>query len=101
MRSKFFGQFEEHNPGEGGQGLNFFFSDELEFRVSGNLWTQRFAEEFRKRKGYDIVPELPALFADSGPRTPKVRLDYRDVMVSLTEEGLLQAGFRLAPRSAG
>ena len=29
---KFFGQFEDRNPGEGGKGLNFFFSDELEFR---------------------------------------------------------------------
>ncbi|MHB9081567.1 MAG: glycosyl hydrolase [Pirellulaceae bacterium] len=90
---KFFGQFEEHNPGEGGQGLNFFFSDELGFRVSGNLWTARFAEEFRKRKGYNIVPELPALFADGGPRTPKVRLDYRDVLVSLTEEGFFKPVF--------
>ena len=33
------------------------------------------------------VPELPALFVDIGPRTPKVRLDYRDVMVALSEEG--------------
>ena len=90
---KFFGQFEERNPGEGGRGLNFFFSDELSFGVGGNLWTARFAEEFRKRKGYDIVPELPALFADIGPRTPKVRLDYHDVMVSLTEEGFFQPVF--------
>ncbi|MCX6834555.1 MAG: glycosyl hydrolase, partial [candidate division Zixibacteria bacterium] len=65
----------------------------MEFRVSGNLWTARFAEEFRNRKGYDIVPELPALFADCGPRTPKVRLDYRDVLVSLTEEGFFKPVF--------
>lgn len=83
---KFFQRFEDRNPGEGGKGLNFFFSDELGFGVSGNLWTDRFAEEFQKRKGYDVVPELPALFADIGPRTPKVRLDYRDVVVSLSEE---------------
>ena len=43
-------------------------------------------EEFRKRKGYDIIPELHALFMDIGPRTPKIRMDYNDVMVSLTEE---------------
>jgi hypothetical protein len=40
-----------------------------------------------KRKGYDIIPELPALFKDTGPRTPKVRLDYHDVLVALSEEG--------------
>ena len=90
---KFFGRWEEHNPGEGGKGLNFFFSDELDFQVSGNLWTERFAEEFKKRKGYDLVPELPALFVDMGPRTPKVRLDYRDVMVALTEEGFFKSNF--------
>jgi hypothetical protein len=83
----FFGKFEDHFPGEGGKGLNFFFSDELTFGVNGRLWTPRFAEEFKRRKGYDLVPELPALFMDTGPRTPKVRLDYSDVMVALTEEG--------------
>ena len=89
----FFGKFEDHFPGEGGKGLNFFFSDELEFHVGGNLWTARFAEEFKKRKGYDLVPELPALFMDIGPRTPKVRLDYSDVKVALTEEGFFQPVF--------
>jgi len=90
---KFFGQFEGHNPGECGKGLNFFFSDELNFGVGGNLWTARFADEFKKRKGYDLLPELAALFQDIGPRTPKVRLDYRDVMVSLTEEGFFKPCF--------
>jgi hypothetical protein len=90
---KFFGQFEDRNPGEGGKGLNFFFSDELGFGVGGNLWTARFAEEFEKRKGYDLVPDLAALFQDIGPRTPKLRLDYRDVMVSLTEEGFFKPCF--------
>ena len=90
---KFFGQFTDRHPGEGGRGLNWFFSDELEFRVQGHLWTARFADEFRRRNGYDIVPELPALFMDIGPRTPKVRLDYSDVKVALTEEGFFKPVF--------
>jgi len=90
---KFFGQFTDRHPNEGGKGLNWFFSDELEFRVQGNLWTARFADEFRRRKGYDIVPELAALFQDIGPRTPKVRLDYSDVKVALTEEGFFKPVF--------
>ena len=89
----FFGRFDDHFPGEGGKGLNFFFSDELEFGVKGLLWTPRFAAEFKKRKGYDIGPELPALFMDIGPRTPKVRLDYNDVKVSLTEESFFKPVF--------
>ena len=90
---KFFGQFEQRNPGEAGKGLNFFFSDELGFGVSGRLWSPQFADEFKKRKGYDITPELAALFKDIGPRTPKVRLDYSDVMVSLSEEGYFKPLF--------
>ena len=86
----FFQRFEDRLPGEAGKGLNYFFSDELSFGVSGNLWDDRFAEEFLARKGYDLVPELPALFADLGPRTAKIRLDYRDVMVALEEENYFQ-----------
>jgi len=83
---KFFQPFEDHNPDEGGQGLNFFFSDELNFCVSGRLWNDIFAEEFLKCKGYDVRPELAALFADIGPRTVKIRLDYNDVLTALSEE---------------
>ncbi|MEI8288216.1 MAG: glycosyl hydrolase [Verrucomicrobiota bacterium] len=90
---KFFGQFEKRFPGEGGKGLNFFFSDELQFGVRGRLWSKEFAAEFQKRKGYDITPELPALFKDIGPRTPKIRLDYSDVLVALSEEGFFKPVF--------
>ena len=89
----FFQRFEDRNPGEAGKGLNFFFSDELQFGVAGDLWNSRFAAEFKKRKGYDLLPELAALFADIGPRTPKIRLDYRDVMVALQEEGYFKPVF--------
>ena len=90
---RFFGQFEKRFPGEAGKGLNFFFSDELTFGVSGRLWSADFADEFRKRKGYDITPDLPALFKDTGPRTPKIRLDYGDVLVALSEEGFFKPVF--------
>jgi hypothetical protein len=84
--SKFFERFERHLPGEAGKALNFFFSDELDFGIRGFLWHSRFPAEFHRRKGYDILPELAGLFADIGPRTPKIRLDFFDVMVSLEEE---------------
>jgi len=85
----FFGKF-ERALGENSKALNFFFSDELNFRVSGNLWNNYFAEEFRKRKGYDVVPYLDALFFPIGNITPKIRLDYNDVMVSLSEENFFK-----------
>jgi hypothetical protein len=87
---KFYQRFEDHCPGEVGKGLNFFFSDELNFGIRGFLWNEAFASEFNKRKGYDILPELSCLFADLGPRTYKIRMDYNDVMVALTEEGFFK-----------
>jgi len=82
----FYGEFERRFPGECGKGINFFFSDELNFNIRGNLWCEDFSEEFHRRKGYDLEPKLPLLFRDVGEETAKVRLDYRDVIVQLSEE---------------
>ena len=87
---KFYQRFEDHCPGEAGKGLNFFFSDELQFGIRGFLWNDKFATEFKSRKGYDILPELPNLFVDLGPRSYKIRMDYNDVMVSLSEDGFFK-----------
>lgn len=84
---EFYGQFDRRFPGEGGKGLNFFFSDELAFNIRGNLWNDAFAGEFIKRKGYDLVPQWEAIFVDIGDETEKIRLDYYDVIVQLIEEG--------------
>lgn len=87
---KLYKRFEEHSPGESGKGLNFFFSDELQFGIRGWLWNNHFAENFKKQKGYDITKKLEQLFFDIGPETYKTRLDYSDVMVSLTEDGFFK-----------
>ena len=89
----FFAPFEERNPGQAGKGLNFFFSDELSFNVGGNLWTGKFAEEFQKLKGYDVRPYLSAVFCDIGDITPKIRLDYYDVIVRLEEKNFFRPVF--------
>ncbi|MEG1886212.1 MAG: glycosyl hydrolase [Alistipes sp.] len=82
----FFQRFEDRFPAEAKGGLNFFFSDELSFNLNGNIWNDIFRAEFQKRKGYDLVPYLDALFMDRGDITPKIRLDYNDVRVALSEE---------------
>jgi len=87
---KFFQRFENHFPGESGKGLNFFFSDELTIGIRGFLWNDSFAAEFQKRKGYEIIPELPHLFADINSVSYKIRLDYFDVMVELSEDGFFK-----------
>ena len=86
----FFDKFEKALKENGAGALNFFFSDELNFRVGGNLWNDYFAAEFKKRKGYDVVPYLDALFINIGLITPKIKLDYNDVMVSLSEENFFK-----------
>ena len=87
--SHFFGLF-ENMLGENASALNFFFSDELDFRLHGNSWNNNFAGEFKKRKGYDLLPYLDALFLDIGYITPKIRLDFNDVLVSLSEENFFK-----------
>lgn len=87
ISKEFFQKFEERLPQECGKGLNYFFSDELSFNISGNMWNSIFANEFTKRKGYDIRPYLAAIFMDIGDITQKIRLDYYDVVVQLEEEG--------------
>jgi len=58
------------------------FCDSLE--VEGADWTYNFLEEFRKRRGYDLTPYLPALWQAAGPLTPHVRYDYHQTLSELT-----------------
>jgi len=46
-------------------------------------WTPHLFETFRRRKGYDLEPFLPALHLDIGSRSEKVRCDYLDVASEL------------------
>jgi len=83
---RFYSPFEAECGGDLGLTIPVSFQDELDFGVKMPLWSAYLAGEFRARKGYDLVPFLPALWNDLGPQTPKVRIDYSDVVVSLLEE---------------
>lgn len=87
IADRFFGESERRVPEEFRKSLNYYFQDELHFGIDGLLWNPRFGDEFEKRKGYRIEPELPHLFEQIDARTPKIRLDYHDVKVALSEEG--------------
>ncbi len=90
----YFAEFERRCPGLCGSALNYFFQDELLFGTKSQLiWDERFAEKFAEAKGYDIRPFLGALFEDIGDITGKVRLDYADVKVTLSEEGYFKPVF--------
>lgn len=83
---KFFQPFEAHNPTKDAKGLNWFFNDELRLGVPGaHWWTEDLPEQFARFKGYGFFDKLPALFMDVGPETSKLRMDWEDVQIHLTE----------------
>lgn len=49
-------------------------------------WHPRIPEEFRARKGYDLLPHRESLFADVGPEDRKIRCDFYDVIADLCAE---------------
>jgi hypothetical protein len=64
------------------------FSDSLE--VVGSNWTGDYLKEFRNRRGYDLIPHLPALIGDVGPQTEAVRHDWGKTLSELVELRYLQ-----------
>ena len=49
-------------------------------------WTPKLFEAFRQKAGYDLIPFLPALRRDIGPKTEKVRIDLLEVVSELYAE---------------
>ncbi|GAA2912622.1 MULTISPECIES: glycosyl hydrolase [Streptomyces] len=64
------------------------FQDEL---PGTNAWSHRFADEFRARRGYDLLDHLPALFGTNATVPEgRIRADYYAVRAELTEEALFR-----------
>ena len=63
------------------------FCDSLE--VYGQDWTPDLLDEFKKRRGYDLKPYLPALVMDIGPDTTKIRRDWGLTLTELLNERFL------------
>jgi hypothetical protein len=63
------------------------FSDSLE--VYNTDWTDDFVAEFRRRRGYDIVPHLPAVFTGQGADAAAVRHDWALTQTELVNERYL------------
>ena len=64
------------------------FSDSLEVFYSD--WTPRLLAEFRKRRGYDLTPYLPALVGDMGAQTGAVRHDWGQTLYELADDNYLR-----------
>ena len=73
--------YARHFGDEFGKTIVGMYMDETRF-FSALPWTGVFAEEFRRRKGYDIVPKLH-LLERAGPGSEQVRRDYWDTAADL------------------
>lgn len=82
----YFNRFENRMDSAGRAGMNYFFQDELSYPIHLTSWSSDFQTEFERRKGYNITPYLPALKEYIGQITPKIRLDYAEVLMDLSEE---------------
>ncbi len=60
------------------------FCDSLE--VYNSDWSYDFLEEFKRRRGYDLKPHLPALVADMGRQTQALRRDWGMTLTELLNE---------------
>jgi len=63
------------------------FCDSLE--VYNQDWSADFLEEFQRRRGYDLKPQLPFLVNDVGPRTKALRHDWGKTLTELLNERFL------------
>lgn len=63
------------------------FSDSLE--VFGSDWTTNLPAEFKRRRGYDLIPHLPELVAGGTPEAAAVRHDWAQTLSDLIRENYL------------
>ncbi|MDP5281062.1 glycosyl hydrolase [Sphingomonas sp. DG1-23] len=70
----------------GGPPPDAFFSDSLE--AYGSSWTGDLPAEFQRRRGYDLMAHLPALFLDT-PESAAVRFDWARTLSELVDERYL------------
>jgi len=64
----------EHRFGPMKKWLRAYFADSME--LEGANWTTDFAEEFRRRRGYDLMPWLPFTMFKTGRLGDVVSYDY-------------------------
>ena len=82
------GAFKKAAGEEFGKTVRAMFCDSFEIHLPHRsyYWTDDYEEEFRKRKGYDITPHLPALWFNVGDKTPRIRHDFLHVLSQLIIE---------------
>lgn len=70
------------------------FCDSLE--IQGEGWTPNFPAEFQRRRGYDLIPLLPALFDPTFPHAAEIRGDYGRTIAELFDDAFVDRFTKLA-----
>ena len=67
---------------EFGKTIESMFADSFEVPVfrNGLYWSSGLLEQFRKMKGYELTPFLPALWWEVGEISPKIRYDVNEFL---------------------
>ncbi len=67
---------------EFGKTVESLFADSFELAnlASGINWSTGLLDEFRKQKGYDLTPYLPAIWWEVGDISPKIRFDVNEFL---------------------
>ena len=91
--NNYFKRFDQAFQGKDISSLRAFFNDSYEVddaRGQAN-WTPGFFDEFKKRRGYDLKNNLPALFGkDNADKNARVLYDYRSTIDALLLEHFTQ-----------
>ncbi len=93
-----------------GQTLKYLYTDSWEVEVAN--WTPTLREEFQKRRGYDLLPWLPAIagkIINSRDETDRFLQDFRRTMGDLAidnhfklfRDGAQRHGMQIHPESGG
>lgn len=82
-------KYKSHFAEEFGQIISGIFMDEPRF-CNAMPWTETFAEKFREKKGYDLLPLLPCLIDQKEPKAELVRFDYYDVVSELYSKSVFR-----------
>jgi len=77
-------KYKERFKDDFGKIISGTFMDETRF-CNAMPWTEEFCNEFKNRKGYDIIPLLPFLVRN-GKKSDLIRFDYYDVVSDLYAE---------------
>lgn len=77
-------KYADHFSDEFGKMITGIFMDETRF-CNAFVWTKTLPEEFKKRKGYDIIPYLSLLLRNT-EESVYIRYDYYDVISDMYTE---------------